>query len=209
MKLKSISLEKFKRFTNLKIQNIPATAKLVVLTGPNGSGKSSLFEAFHFWARYKRGQVHFDQLYHSKEGHQDQHFFYNSINIEFYDFSPHGDSQENRKCFYIRSAYRHEADFASSGIQSVEDILNSPNKLKGLINQEARLSENYNRIVGEAVQELFDGTNPERTKIEIRDRLIGEVRDAMSKLFGDLLLSGTGNPTNDQDGSLKRIAQAL
>ncbi len=56
MKIKSISLNKFKRFEKLQINNIPATVKLVVLTGPNGSGKSSLFEGFNFWSRHRRGQ---------------------------------------------------------------------------------------------------------------------------------------------------------
>lgn len=42
MKISSISLKQFKKFTDLSITQIPATVKLVVLTGPNGSGKSSL-----------------------------------------------------------------------------------------------------------------------------------------------------------------------
>lgn len=46
MKIKSIHLENFKRFTDLKISEIPETAKLVLLIGSNGSGKSSLFDAF-------------------------------------------------------------------------------------------------------------------------------------------------------------------
>lgn len=48
MKIKSIDLIKFKRFTQLQIVDIPKTAKLVILVGPNGSGKTSLFEAFNF-----------------------------------------------------------------------------------------------------------------------------------------------------------------
>ena len=47
MKIASIHLQNFKRFTDLKIQNIPPTAKLVVLLGPNGCGKSSVFDALH------------------------------------------------------------------------------------------------------------------------------------------------------------------
>ncbi len=47
MKIKNIQIRNFKRFTDLKIEGIPETAKMVVLVGPNGCGKSSVFEAFN------------------------------------------------------------------------------------------------------------------------------------------------------------------
>ena len=49
MKIKSIKLKNFKRFTDLKIKEIPETAKLVMMIGPNGCGKSSVFEALDFY----------------------------------------------------------------------------------------------------------------------------------------------------------------
>ena len=51
MKIKEVHIDKFKRFTNLTIKNIPQNAKLVMLLGPNGCGKSSLFDAFKTWYR--------------------------------------------------------------------------------------------------------------------------------------------------------------
>ena len=47
MKIKSIKLRDFKRFTDLTIEGLPETAKLVVMVGPNGSGKSSVFDALN------------------------------------------------------------------------------------------------------------------------------------------------------------------
>ena len=47
MKIKSIKLKDFKRFTDLKIEGIPEKAKLVVMIGPNGCGKSSVFDALN------------------------------------------------------------------------------------------------------------------------------------------------------------------
>ena len=46
MRIKSIELKNFKRFTDLRIDHIPESAKLVLLIGSNGSGKSSVFDAF-------------------------------------------------------------------------------------------------------------------------------------------------------------------
>jgi predicted ATPase len=210
MKIKSISLTKFKRFDSLKVENIPSTVKLVVLTGPNGSGKSSLFEGFNFWSRHRRGQGGFDPAYLSREKDLQEYTLRETTQIEFYDFIPSENYHENKLCFYIRSAYRHEPDFTSYEIRNVNDALESPNALNSLIHNESRISENYTRIVGEAVKELFNEENPQKTKLEIRDRLIGEVRTAMASLFGDLMLSGTGNPTNDgtfrfDKGSIKEF----
>ena len=53
MKIKEVRIEKFKRFTNLVVKDIPQSAKLVILLGPNGCGKNSLFDAFKAWHRVK------------------------------------------------------------------------------------------------------------------------------------------------------------
>ncbi len=48
MRIASLTLKNFKRFTDLEIGNVPENAKLVLLVGSNGSGKSSIFDAFNF-----------------------------------------------------------------------------------------------------------------------------------------------------------------
>ena len=45
MKIEWIKLKNFKRFTDLTIEGLSETAKLVVMIGPNGCGKSSVFDA--------------------------------------------------------------------------------------------------------------------------------------------------------------------
>ena len=57
MKIKSLQLKNFKRFTDLTLQDIPENAKLVLLIGSNGSGKSSVFDAFEELSN-QNGKVH-------------------------------------------------------------------------------------------------------------------------------------------------------
>ena len=52
MKINSIQMKNFKRFTDLTIEGLPETARLVVLIGPNGCGKSSVFEALEYYTYF-------------------------------------------------------------------------------------------------------------------------------------------------------------
>ncbi|MXW59024.1 MAG: AAA family ATPase [Acidimicrobiia bacterium] len=67
MHVSSAQFTNFKRFTDLKIEGLPQSARLVVLTGPNGSGKSAIFEGFNWYRRDFGGwgQVH-DPAYFPK-----------------------------------------------------------------------------------------------------------------------------------------------
>ncbi len=51
MRIISLNLKNFKRFTDLEIADVSPSAKLVLLVGSNGSGKSSVFDAFNFLSR--------------------------------------------------------------------------------------------------------------------------------------------------------------
>ena len=57
MRIKSVRLRNYKRFTDLTIADIPAAARLVVLVGPNGTGKSSVFDSFLLKASGGRYQL--------------------------------------------------------------------------------------------------------------------------------------------------------
>jgi AAA15 family ATPase/GTPase len=105
MKLKQIVLNKFKRFHELKVDDLPESARLIVLTGPNGSGKSSLFDAFMYWYRSEcLKTIHTDALYFIKQG-ESLEVIKNAdiknpkdIQLDFHESIP-SDPEEKRRFF--------------------------------------------------------------------------------------------------------------
>jgi len=221
MKIKELRFRRFKRFTDLTIKNLPATAKMVVVVGPNGSGKSSLFEAFNVYlARTKNTQT-FDAAYHVKtlpplqvEGEADAvtslereipvpvdwSVLLNNLQISFHgvnDFSAQGYDPRFQKAFYIRSSYRNEADFSMQSLNRKNDMLLDENRPQFLISQDTRVSDNYGRIVGAAIADIFTDTTGSLLAREIRERLIGEVRNSVLNVLPELTLTGVGDPFGD------------
>ena len=198
MKIKNIELNGFKRFSKTKIIDIPENSKLIILIGPNGSGKTSLFEAFkQFSSRHGGIRHNSDNLYLSKFSERDN-FNQNwnqSIKIEFHDRQPSG-IEEYKKLFYIRTAYRNESDFTANGLGQLGSFLDNP-RFNSLIENDATISDNYQRIVATSVNTLFDSKSDTMSGKEIREEVFGELRDSIARVFPDLILSSVGNPTND------------
>jgi len=200
MRLKELHIRDFKRFADLTISDIPESAKLVILTGPNGSGKTSLFEAFNYWMSFLRGHISFEAEYHlrtSGTGSFDAASLLQKIDLQFHDVdNVRNDQERKRKVFYIRSAYRHEPNFAIQNLSAIDDVLNDSHRPQILINQEQRVSDNYQRMVGEAIRALCSDDPVAQQKMvkDVADELIGEAREAMRKIFDDLGLQGLGNP---------------
>lgn len=147
MKIKSTHIRDFKRFTDLKISEVPAEARMVILVGPNGSGKSSLFEAFNYWFSQARG-ITFVPDYHVKVGTgpiQNWFELMQRIDVQFHGIAHdlRSDPELRKKAFYFRSAYRHEADFSVNHLTKAADILEDQTRPVMTINPEARVSDNY------------------------------------------------------------------
>ncbi|MFT3664591.1 AAA family ATPase [Piscinibacter sp.] len=210
MKLENIHIRDFKRFADLSITGLLATTKLVLLTGPNGSGKTSLFEAFNFWINHAKQAINYEPEYYERglptHGNHDWSAVLQRIQLKFHGDSVQLPQAQNRKDFYIRSAYRHEADFTTNGLGNADDILNDSRRPQRLIQQEQRVSENYQRMVAEAVRALYsdDVATQQKKVAELANELIGEVRVAMTKVFGDLVLEGPGNPLTNGTFKFKK-----
>lgn len=193
MKLKKIQLKKFKRFTDTTLLDIPESAKLIILIGPNGSGKTSLFEAFKQWSgRYGGLGYESDISYIAKDEPNFNNTWSQNIKIEFHGVNPN-DSISKKKAFYIRSAYRNEADFTVSRLNQVGSPLDSP-RINRLIDNDASVSDNYQRIVSHSIAKVFSGDSDAETGKQIREALLGEIRESMKRVFGDLILTGPGDP---------------
>ena len=191
MKVKSVRLNRFKRFTDLTITDLPPTARLVVLVGPNGSGKSSLFDAFNWISKHyaRSGQLFIGDYHVKQDGGliTNGHDLQSKPLVEFHDklglFEHYGKSTDATS-FYIRSGYRFEAEFSIRSFQKKGDVLADENRPNLLINLDTRVADNYERIVGKALADLFEvGEANNLTRVELRDQLIGEVRESLQKVL--------------------------
>jgi len=188
MKIKQIRLRNFKRFTDLTVQDIPESAKLVLVVGPNGCGKSSLFDALIHWYRSRVGfGINNDESYFRKN--IDQPFQWQ----ESVEVSLSGNAAPLKGCLYVRSAYRNDPDFSVGGINRMASPVDNLRLSRAIDNDQA-VSENYQRLVYDTMAGVYSQDNNEKTVPELREELIGQVQTSMQAVFGDLILNSISDP---------------
>lgn len=193
MKIKEIRLTNFKRFTDTTITDIPPEARLVFLAGPNGCGKSSLIDAVHMWHRHRWvGSSNWDEAYHLKQIPGATGDWSKLATVIFHDPQPSSDDQR-RKAVYVRSAYRNDPEFVLNTLSRIGPAVRE-NRIMRLIDNDQAVSVNYRRLVSQGMEEVYERADPKLTIEEFRERSIGEIRDAMQRLFPGLLLLGLGSP---------------
>ena len=185
MRFKSATIKDFKRFTDLTVQGIPATARLIMLAGPNGSGKSSLFDALSSWHKlFTRGNSWNDDYHLKVYSQKTPEWNQKQITVTFHHATPN-DPQEKKKLIYTRSAFRNDPEFQTEQLQRVPDPLDE-SRVNRMIDNDVAIRSNYQRLVGQLF-EIFDA-EPMMTT-DFTESLINPIRDPVSRLFPELILN--------------------
>lgn len=196
MKIQGIRLQRFKRFTDTSISDIPQSTRLVIVAGPNGCGKSSLIDAVHVWHGHtgsRRGG--WDESYHAKDLGGPSLNWQQAVTVTFHPPVPNTD-HARKAAIYVRSAYRNDPDFRAASLSRMEPAL-LEHRLNRLIDNDATVGQNYQRLVSQGLADAFERIDPDTTLGAFREQILGDIRNAIRRLFPDLLLNSLGNPLTE------------
>ncbi|MCE2398692.1 MAG: AAA family ATPase [Gemmatimonadetes bacterium] len=193
MKLNEVTIQDFRRFSDLVVRNIPSTAHLIVLVGPNGCGKSSFFDALHTWHTWKAKKPRsWDDEYHAKMGSSQRRGFHNQVSITFHDHERVG----SKKTFYVRSAYRNSPDLQIQNLSQTTPRLDQV-RVARLIDNDVAEEQTYHDLVSKGIEDLYEAGDGSTTFERYRTASLGVVRDSLREMFPDLLLNSLGNPLRE------------
>ena len=191
VKLKSVKIKQFRHFTDLTIQGIPETMRLLMLAGSNGTGKSSFFDALYTWHKWNsRKSRTWEQDYHVKAGSPERGSFGNDVAVEFYDAV----TGASKKAIYARSAYRNDPEFQIGSLGRMGSPLDQV-PFQRMIDNDAAVSRNYQRLVSQGIEDLYKGGAT--TFDEYLERSVGDLREPLARLFPELQLDDLENPLED------------
>jgi predicted ATPase len=188
LRLLNAQFIKFRRFADLTIRDIPASAKLVVLAGPNGSGKSSVFDALLVKYKVDSGQGYSGDLGYYERPQDKAADMRERISAT----TDVGDKFAKGN-LYLRTAYRNDGDFSGGSIARQRDVLDAEQTMR-LIDNDATVGTNYQRLASKAMEDIFINEFEATTIGAYREKLIGGIREPLKRLLPDLTFVGVGNP---------------
>lgn len=183
MKIKSLQLKNFKRFTDLTLQGIPESARLVLLIGSNGSGKSSIFDSFEFIASQNEK--------YSKSGADDNRKDKSigfEISIETYDFGKEGLSSSGlhrsnklkSESFYGRTSFRQVPRITRTQLGARFVIASDSDRPISFIDRDERFENDLEHIFGQLLKDFFRSADD---KSEIKQKVINPINTAFDNIF--------------------------
>ena len=109
------------------------------------------------------------------------------------DVSLHDGAQPKKGMLYVRTAYRNDPDFSVDGINRPENPSDNVRVARSIDNDQT-VSDNYRRLVYDTMSGVYDEANDAKTVRNLREELIGSIRESMKRVFGDLLLNSVSDP---------------
>lgn len=175
MRIKKIRLQNFKRFTDLTIDNIPESSKLVLLIGSNGSGKSSVFDAFNIFNanlkkdhNYKSTAKYFSKFDSNKTEHKIDYLLHDRV--------------LNSNSFYGRTSFRQVPRLTRTSLgQTKFDTSKDTDRPKFFIDRDERFENDLDSLIRKTVSALFQ---EDFTSQELRNRITNPINDAFERIFG-------------------------
>lgn len=185
MKIKSLQLKNFKRFTDLTLQDIPENAKLVLLIGNNGSGKSSVFDALEVLNRHRLGNFTPNiEKYYSKNGLPFEivadfgNGFIEDPKVQSYK----ADSviKMGGVNYYGRTSFRQMPRLKRTILGNSADINNDSDKPYSFIDLDERFENDLEHIFGKLLKEFF---RSDEDKSEIKNQFVLPINQALDRIF--------------------------
>ena len=198
MRIHSLQLKNFKRFTDLELREIPETAKLVLLIGANGSGKSSVFDAFEYISRPAKALPRAQHESYFAKGDRREEVIVDfgstkvsldrplQLPVTFPPVAPPPTDQLLVK-MYGRSALRDMARVPPWQGSAVNDFISrDADSPASFIDVDARLSADVSKYVVDfnhaLRQPVFDGRQVDIA--QIADAFVTPLNSALERVFG-------------------------
>jgi AAA15 family ATPase/GTPase len=189
MKIKSLQLKNFKRFTDLTLQDIPDNTKLVLLIGSNGSGKSSVFDAFEriltFGVDFGIENYNSNNEYYSKIQNSDYLISLLSSDGDVIKNNSSirelGQTERFKNSFYGRTSLRQIPRLTKTSLGNINfNIENNSDRPKTFIDRDSRFENDLEHIFGKLLKEFFRTTED---KSEIKKNVIDPINEALNRIF--------------------------
>ena len=102
-----------------------------------------------------------------------------------------------RKSIYVRTAYRNDPVINIRAIQTMPSVLRETRFMR-MIENDAAAGTNFQRLASNALERAFRREDRTKTLADFQDETLGEIQNAMRRLFPDLVLNSLGNPLTDR-----------